>query len=645
MGVAGVAGVCSAGAAFPVPSVGVSPGNRYVAYRSFLKQPEMTRAFAGLGVTTRCFFAANTVNSAGNPYCEYPPMWKGTNAFDFAAFDAQTDDLLKASPSADFLCIVDLNTPTWGVRHFWADSFHDITHVGVRDEWYRVTTHWLTNFLVHAQTRCGARIRGYILSGGGTSEWYEINQGKRSRWKDEAWRRWCVARGKDHGAGCPSDAALSTAAFEGVVYDPAVESEKIDYWRFHNSIPANAVLAFARAARAALPPSTEIGVFFGYALESHDLQASFGHLDYERVFASPDIDFVISPGNYSDRDIGGGSGSQLPHGTARRYGKRLLHEIDFAPHGSPLWATPWQSAADDLAGNTREAAFALANGLSYWWFDMWGGFYEDAALRARIARLTEISRTVGAYPAEPVADVLLVCDPQSACYVNEQIDRAPRPTNAPTPNAALRFRNALTRSGAVCDVVSFNDLAAIDLSRYRLVCLPQTVEITPARAEILRARVCTRGRTVVWGRMAGLSDGATLDVRRVRDWTGVDYATPGVSVTEMPGGWRAVYAADVAAYTPQVLKDITRQAGCWVCLDECAGVFANRRFLAVHVKDGGRKTLRLRERAAEVTDLLTGEVVARDVSEVAVTFTSPETRLFGLMPAQRDNTDDNKDKE
>ena len=604
----------------------------FMAYRSFLKQGEMTGKFAEMGIGTRCFFAANTVNSAGDPYCEYPKIWLGTNRYDFAAFDRQVDDLLAASPDARFLCIIDLNTPDWGVRRYWGDSFQDITHFAGREDWRRETAVWLQDMLRHAERKCGDRMRGYILSGGGTSEWYEICHGKRSRWKDACWREWCAAHGVKHGPSCPGDLELSTAAFENEIYDPATESEKLDYWRFHSELCPRAILHFVRAAREVLPKAREIGVFFGYALESNDLGASFAHLGYEKVFASPDIDFVISPGNYSDRDIGAGAGSQIPHGTARRYGKRLLHEIDYAPHGNTRWKTPWKTLADDLAGDTREAAFAIANHCHCWWFDMWGGFYDDPRLRERIRRLAEISARFADDDSSSLADVLLVCDPQSMLYVNERTLEAKRPYVGEVPLAATRFRNALSRSGAVYDVVSFNDLAVLDLSAYRMICLPLAIEITPARERLLRERVCVAGRTVVWCRTPGISDGRSLDTRRIRRWAGVEYGTKGISTTAMPGGWRSVYAPSWKDFTPERLNEISRAAGCWRCLDECVPVVANRRFLSVHVKDGGRKKLHLKERVRRVTDLLTGAVLATDADGFEADFASPDTKMFSLDP-------------
>ena len=107
----------------------------WVTYRSFNKEFERTGQFAAMGITNRCFFAANTINSGGNPYCEYPLIWKGFKKYDWSALDAQAEDLLKASPNARFMVMIDLNTPYWATHKFWLDSFTDITHAGVMPEW------------------------------------------------------------------------------------------------------------------------------------------------------------------------------------------------------------------------------------------------------------------------------------------------------------------------------------------------------------------------------------------------------------------------------------------------------------------------------------------------------------------------------
>lgn len=594
----------------------------WVTYRSFNKELERTGQFGDMGIANRCFFASNTINSSGNPYCEYPPIWLGFDKYDWSALDAQATDIINASPNAQFMVMIDLNTPYWATHRFWLDSFTDITHAACDPDWRSRTEKWMLDFIAYAEKRWGDRIGAYIISGGGTSEWYEYDRGRTSGKKDAAWVKWCETKGLNYGPSVPPRTELAKAVFENLVYDPAVEPEKIEYWKFHNSLTADALLGFTKSARAVIPKSKEIGVFFGYFFVSDNKHSSFGHLDYQRVYASPDIDFFIAPGNYSEREIGGGSGSQLVDGTALRYGKRFLHEIDFGPHDQNNWGLGiWKTLDDDLAGNTREAAFAMSKNANYWWFDMWGSFYRDPAVRARIAALKKVQDNLPDAPS--VSQVLLVADPDSIYYTNER--------NPEERAFGQRMRNALSKTGTPYDTCSFDDLDSIDLSPYRMVILNSTLLITSEREKLLEEKVFTHGRTVVWTYAPGLIDGKILDPDRVERFAGVPYGTPGVNVTDMPGGWCAVYAHDFGLYTSEKLAEIETRAGVHRYVDVCTPVFAKKNFLAIHTKNGGQMTVRLPWKADRVTDLLTGETVAVDTLTFVVSFATPDTRLFKIQ--------------
>lgn len=617
-----VACLPATGVAEPVGFRGQCAHKLWVVYRSFNKELERTGQFGEMGITNRCIFPANTFNASGAPYSQYPAIWRGFGNYDWDALDAQFADIEKASPNAQVMCMIDLNTPIWAARKFGVDSFTDISHAAANPKWREETKKWMGAFVDHAERRWGKRIGAYILSGGGTSEWYEYDHGRTSIDKDAAWVRWCHDNGLDFGDTVPSQPSMRKAAFEGFLYDPRTEPQKIAYWKFHNRLIADTVLEFAAAARRSVPRTKEIGVFFGYFLVSDHRQVSFGHLDYDRVFASPDIDFFIAPGNYSDRAIGGGSGSQLVHGAALRHGKRFLHEIDFGPHDQDRWGRGiWKTLADDLAGNTREAAFAMANNANYWWFDMWGGFYRSPEVRARIAVLKRIQD--GLKPGRPVAQALLVADPESMYMVNE---------NSPRQQAfGQHLRNHLSRIGAPHDVYSFDDLAVLDLNRYRMICLNSTLLITPEREKLLREKICRDGRMVLWTYAPGISDGRSLDVKRVRKWAGVPFATQGLCVTGRDG-WTSVYAYDYRIYDENVLSRLAAKAGVHFYVEACTPVFANDRFVAVHVKEGGERTIRLPQKAGRVVDLLAGQTVAEGADAFTVRFNTPDTRLFALEP-------------
>ena len=134
---------------------------------------------------------------------------------------------------------------------------------------------------------------------------------------------------------------------------------------------------------------------------------------------------------------------------------------------------------------------------------------------------------------------------------------------------------------------------------------------------------------MLWCYAPGVTDGVSLDPGRVEKWAGVPFKTPGVSVTAMDG-WRSVYAYDYKLFTPEALKDIASGAGVHLYVDGEASVFANERFLAIHAKEGGEKTVKLLGKAAKVVDLLAGTTVSEDAECFTVRFDTPDTRLFGI---------------
>ncbi|MBU2904103.1 hypothetical protein KO529_04845 [Arenibacter algicola] len=607
----------------PMKSKVNSSKNIYHAYRSFWPELEATKEFKNLGINTRCFFASNTINSAGFEYCKYPKIWKGIKEYDFTAYDAQVEDLLSANNDANFMCIIDLNMPDWLARKFAYDSFSEISHAASDKDWIEITTEWMLDFIAYSEKKYGDKILTYILSGGGTSEWYEYDRGRSSRVKNKAWKEWTNKNDFSYGDDVPSASSLGTAAHENLVYNPETEMEKIQYWRFHNEVIADAILHFSKVARANIGEGKEIGVFYGYYLVSPKKIVSFGHLDYEKVFASPDIDFFISPGSYNDRQIGGGSGSQLIHGTLLRHNKQYLHEIDHRTHVIEKNAgSGWKTQSDDVAGLKREAFFALINNSSLWWFDMWGGWYQKKETQQLIQRLKVISDEYINDKPGSIAEVLMIADPQSAHYI---IDKMPLGYDM-----AQNFRNKLNKTGTPFDVYSFNDIPEIDLSRYKVIFLPAMLLITNDREKILKNYILNENRTIVWTYAPGICDGRSLDISRIKEWTGVDYKTTGPVTVDMKG-WKSVYAFKFETLTSTAMKKIMRDAGVHLYTDEENPVYANERLLAVHFKEGGKRKISLPKSCKKVINVYDNKVVGRNCSDFIYDFSSPDTVLFEIL--------------
>jgi hypothetical protein len=407
----------------------------------------------------------------------------------------------------------------------------------------------------------------------------------------------------------------------------------IDYNRFKSGLIADTVLKIVRKIKTLVPKEREIGIFFAQVVDSG--VPTIGHLEYERLVADPDIDFFISPASYLDRRMGGGSGSRIPTGTLHRYGKAYMHETDHRTYSVNTVLSKyvrldvaayhqaterWGDAAAVDAGLKREIALALINHGSIWMFDMWGGWYTPQETQETLKTITKVWNRLVADRSESVAEVALVIDPQSRCYV---------PGNLVPDCFMTPYK--LNRLGAPYEIYSFNDIGNVDFSRYKLVILPETFLITAEREAVLREHLLNNGRTVLWMYAPGVIDGKDLQADRVKKWTGTEYATPGVTTVKYDG-WNSVYVHQYKTLTPEILREIASKSGVHFYVDEAIPVFANRRLVAIHTAEGGLRKVKLPQQCRQVIEKKKKKTVAENVSEFMYDFKTPATVLFEIIP-------------
>lgn len=626
------AGGVAQGGGLTVEPAKAAPAFPFFAYRSFLPEHDAMRRFAEKAdVNVVTLFPANTYNLLGFPYCAYPLNWTWWGTIDEKVIDRQFDEVIAVNPKVRFICLVDLNTPMWMYRRLGFqgyDSFCGLSNALCSDKWRMETEAYLRLFLAHVESRYADRMLGYVLACGRTTEWIDYSNWHASPEKTEKWNAWRQAKGLEP-APVPSFERIRQASFDNLIRDPSREQDVLDYAAFSNEIVADAIIRFAAKAREIIPPGRKLGAFFGYVLQfwSREL-VSCGHLGYERVFASPDLDFFVSPGNYADRRMGSGAGFMSPHGTCRRYGKTWGHEIDHwmtgskSPHAAitPGADMMWKTEGEILAGLKRETGFAIVAGESLWCFDMWGGFFSTDAQMKTLARAKSIWSSEAGRAGE-VPETALIVDPQSLLQINDQDRR--------TPLLYRNLRSELSRTGAAHEVYSFNDLGAVDLSAVRLFIFPATFLLTPERRARLEREVFRPGKTALFLYAPGISDGQTLDVARVRGLTGTDFGAKGLNWTER-NGCRVAYVADYSSVTMSLLREVQARAGVHFYADAGLPVATDGRLLSVHVAEGGRYAVRLPFRARRVTELWSERVVAEDVEAFDYAFASPDTALFRL---------------
>ncbi|OQA85018.1 MAG: hypothetical protein BWY31_02150 [Lentisphaerae bacterium ADurb.Bin242] len=658
---------------------------QYFAYRSFWPELETMKKFREtVGVDTFNVMISNTVNSLGFPYTKYPPVWKWNGVYDLDAFDKQLDDVIRVVPDAKFLCMLDLNTPPWWTRYLGAfgvryDSYYELGKISASELWRKDTAEYMRTVMKHAQECYGDRIEAYVLGCGGATEWHDRSRSEESVYRLAAFRKWQKAHNlpqtdipgrfrRDSGSydfctdykdvntyynGNDPTGGAYTEVFPngfGLFRSPEKDRDVMDYFRFCNEFNAETVSFFLKRAREAIPPEVELGCFFGYCFSAWTMTA--GHLAYEKLLESPNLDFVIAPViNYS---IGDGSVSATVHETVPLHGKRMLQEFDqklwcynrklsdcctlpdpnqmqdiswnkdnggaelskkFTFGAGNGWNTPERSAE----GIKRDGAMAIINGDSLWWFDMWGGFYQHREVFDALKRVKEIWDSEAGVGADPVAEILLVMDPENIYLLNDMNERCGTFHTLPV--------HFLGKTGLPYEACSFRDLEKMDTARYKFVILSHPFRLLPEKYDLLQKKILNSNRTILWMYGPVIDNSGKWNESNVEKICGIPFAAPGVPQKRM-AGWTSAYI-----YRPDrelnenILRELALQAGCHEWCDRARPLYANSRLVCVHTDKGERLTVRLRKKYARIEELFSGMewTNAREVK-----LSSPDVKTFLL---------------
>ena len=170
------------------------------AYRSFWPEFGAMKQFHEAGVNTVCIFAANTNNSLGKPYSLYPPVWRWFGKYDFESLNKQYDDVLAVNPDAEFICMIDLNSPVWLINQLSSecDSFNMLSCACSNPRWINEVSAYLEAVVKHMETWYGDRVKAYLLACGMTDEWMDYSQNIAGRNKTQAWKKWRKNHGGRH---------------------------------------------------------------------------------------------------------------------------------------------------------------------------------------------------------------------------------------------------------------------------------------------------------------------------------------------------------------------------------------------------------------------------------------------------------------
>lgn len=435
------------------------PGFAYITYRTCNNR---YADFADLGCTLfsmPVFFGEQTINET----TQIPPMARGIfdgDIPDFSMFDADVQKILDACPNAYIFPRVNLSLPKqWEAEHpeeccdFAYTDHHRACFSS--DAWAEETRRLLGLFIDHVESSpfC-EQIVGYQLAGGNTEEWFPFDMrgsvGKRSR---EAFAQHC----KEHGlAGTESELK-----------------------QFYSMMIAKRIIEFSAYAKEKTDRRLVIGCFYGYTMESTAPEHCHHALDM--ILHANDVDFLCSPISYANlRPVGMDHANMLPIDSVKLHGKLYFAENDTRTHLSrapnelpayngPIWFGPAPEQTCDII--RMHFSRALTHGHAMWWFDMWGGWYDDERYLSLLRRCREI------------ACASMEHDRVSRSEIAVFVDECAYSREGSVGHLSYAIRKTLGMIGAPYDIYLIGDYEAVKM-RYKA-----HIFIQPAPTEMLSAAV------------------------------------------------------------------------------------------------------------------------------------------------------------
>ena len=401
------------------------------------------------------FFSSKTMNENSQAPCFGKPLFD-TDEPDWEEFDRLFYEVLKACPDAVIFPRMNLS-PSEAWERANPDELCDWGAVELHrpcfssDKWLCEMMKNYALAIEHVEASDYAdHVVGYMFAAGNTEEWFSHDNkgsiGKRSR---EKFAERCQKQG--------------------------IEATEENYYGFLSDIVAERICALARFTKEKAGAEKLVGTFYGYTFETPWRESCHHSLD--KVLECEEIDFLCSPVSYaSDRALGRDHACMLPCDSLRAHGKLYFSENDTRTHLTripfpelPYFQNPvFKPKRYDDAIEMLKLHYcrSLIHGYAHWWFDMWGGCYNDPVYMGEMREFLEISNAAVNKPMGSVSEIAVFIDEKAYKY---------RKDNHAGMSLAYHFRDVLGKIGTPYDVYLASDYELVK-DKYKAVIL---IEIYP----------------------------------------------------------------------------------------------------------------------------------------------------------------------
>ena len=654
--------------------------------------------------------------------------WTGPGKYDFSEFDRIIYETLEGAPEAMIMLMLDADPPDW-----WLDANPDeraevvddggtITYPGVSyasEKWRNDVGEFFRALLNHVVSQPYAtHVFGVKLGAGSTYEWQQngmtlSSNGDYSEAALNAFRKWLsekygtdTALRKAWGNGSvtlqtaqiPTRAERKAAGYRTLL-DGVKQRNVIDYQLFYSDMTTDSILYFAEVIKKVCGGKWIVGTYNGYMINSLTYEANnIVNASFSRLLSSDFLDFFCAPILYAARMSGMSAGYMTMVDSVLDAGKMFFSEVDErtvfyddngwqAPYLLQEWGQTY-TLRDTIEMLKRDFANVLAKGAGLWWYDMWGGWFDDPEIYSLLSVMSEEMEYDLSRPAESVSPVAWIQADDLLAYMPYDFDG----TYDVLLQTHSNQKESLAKVGVPYDMYYLSDLEGGLDKKYDIYIIEAFGIDKDTRLDI-ELYLERDGVTIIWVGLPGIygEDGA-VDPASVSELVGMDisltssavysvtigndshYATEGMqgfvygnpasvgrvspigyvtdpdavalgtlgasgltglAVKEIPlvagESWTSVYSA-VGNIPAEFIRNLLKYAGANIYTEEGDVVFANGNYLAIDSPYGGARCISLGGRY-DVYDVFSGKTVAEGVEFFETELEAGRTYLWRLAPS------------
>lgn len=430
-------------------------GERIVpaAYMSYLEDNADYEGFQKAGYNLFCacvYMGDGPINEISGVRTFGRHVWKARKRYDFTPIYDSVEKIVKTNEDARIILRVNLNAPLWWRKENPSELV--VLSDGKREP-YMQSEHskiWREDVEKFLEYVCAyvkgfpfsKHIVGIQLAGMQTEEWLALRTATGcfdySSPAQAAYKAWLGNKyKKEVNAYLPTSKELQEARHGAKITDGEKYRNLIDYMRFFNEGRAQVIKELCALVKEETKGELLVGVFYGYFGQ---LSCEYGHSAISMLLHDKNIDFFASPFAYisarqtaedwiyhsvMDSVTLAGKVWFMEADVRTCYTKALYETNPELMDGertvkhfqSPTWFGP-KTEEESVWVMLRSFARVLCSKHAFWWFDMWGQWYNSPTLMELVRRCRALYER--GFGEKKNSELAVILDEESSYGLSEE---------------------------------------------------------------------------------------------------------------------------------------------------------------------------------------------------------------------------------